>query len=191
MDHYVGGLLKNFFGLRGNDYAPRRIFRSDNFAEVAPDLRRISIDGADNFDGLFFPHQPRNRCADRAHTILNGANFLFHVALRFPFACAHNAQFGFEANPYDNGIPARIQRRTAATVRTVCSSRQRSPNSCGGSGLAREWPQRKSGGFGGGPHARQKNLPPRRFGARPPRPKRGAREMGSWTRGSVAVHSRP
>src|SRR5260370_24305049 len=116
MDYHVGGLLQHFLGFRGNGYAPRRIFRSDYFAEIAPDFRWVVIDRADNFNGLFFPHQPRNRCADWAHTILDGANFLFHVALRFPFACAHNAQFGFKGNPYDNGIPARIQRRTAPSV---------------------------------------------------------------------------
>ncbi len=131
MDYHVGGLLQHFLGFRGNDYAPGSILCSDNFAQVAPDFRGIGIDGADNFNGLFFPHQPRDRGPDRAHTILNGANFLFHVALRFPFACAHIAQFGFKGNPYDNGISPRIQRRTAASVRAAGGARHRDRNSCG------------------------------------------------------------
>src|ERR1700746_2271875 len=82
MDHHVGGLLQHFLRFRGNSYAPRCVLRADDFAEVAPDFCRIGVDGADDFYGLFFPHQPRNGCADRAHTILNGANSLFHIALR-------------------------------------------------------------------------------------------------------------
>src|SRR5713226_297848 len=55
MDHHVGGLLQHFLGFRGNDYAPRSILCSDNFAQVAPDFRGIGIDGADTFNGFFFP----------------------------------------------------------------------------------------------------------------------------------------
>src|SRR6266481_44682 len=85
MDDHVRGLLQHFLRFRGNFYAPRRVVRADDFAEVTPDFCGIVIDCADDFNGLFLPHQARNGCADGAHTILDGANFLFHIVLRSRF----------------------------------------------------------------------------------------------------------
>jgi hypothetical protein len=34
-------------------------------------------------------------------------------------SCAHEAHFGFKGNPYDNGIPLRIQRRTISSIRII------------------------------------------------------------------------
>ena len=99
MHHHVRVLFQHFFGVRGNRHAPRRVRRADDFAKVASDFCRIRINGANNFNGLFFPHQFRDGCADRADTILDGANFLFHVVLRFPFECAHHAHFWFQRKP--------------------------------------------------------------------------------------------
>jgi len=50
------------------------------------------IDRPDDLDGLLLAHQPRNGRTDRADTILDGANFLFHVVLRLRLAgSAHRA----------------------------------------------------------------------------------------------------
>src|SRR5260370_27027474 len=114
MNDHVGGLLQPFPGIGGNFHAPRGVLCPDDFAQVTRNLRRVGVDGGDDFNGLFFAHQTRDGGPDGADTILDGANFLFHEVLR-PFAVrAHTAPFGLKRNPYDNGISARIQRRTAA-----------------------------------------------------------------------------
>ena len=99
MDHHVRILLQHFLGIRGNAHTPRRIRCADHFAEVTPHFRGIGIDGADNFNGLFFSHQARDGCANRAHTVLDGANFLFHVVLHSPGSHAHNAHFRCKKKP--------------------------------------------------------------------------------------------
>src|SRR5213595_2593517 len=118
MDNHIRILFEDFLGIRGNAYAPWPIRCADYFAEVTPDFCRIRVDGADNFNGLLLPHQARNGCANRAHAILDGANFLFHVVLRCPSVCAQRA-FSLQKKPYDNGISARIQRRSVPSVRTT------------------------------------------------------------------------
>src|SRR6266568_2565422 len=70
---------------------PTGIFCANDFSQVAADFGGIGVDGADNFDGLFFPHQARDGSADGADTKLDGANFLFHLVLR-PFAAAAGLQ---------------------------------------------------------------------------------------------------
>ena len=120
MDYHVGVLFQHFFGVRGNGHAPRRVLCAHHFAQVASHFRRIGVDGADNFDGLFFPHQPRNRCADRPDPVLDGANFLFHFVLRPALRSTHTPHFRVKRNPYDNGIPSRIQRRTAPWSAGAC-----------------------------------------------------------------------
>ena len=82
MDHHVRVLFQYFFRFRRNFHAPRRVLRAGHFAKIAPGLRRIRIDRADDFNGLFFLHQPHDGCADGADAILDGANFLFHFVLR-------------------------------------------------------------------------------------------------------------
>jgi len=84
MDDHVRGLFQHFLCFRRDFHAPRGICSADHFAEVAPNLGRVHINGADNFYRLLFPHQPGDGCADGADTILDGANFLFHFALRSP-----------------------------------------------------------------------------------------------------------
>ena len=56
---------------------------AQEFSEVAADLLRIGIDGADDFNGLLLAHQLHDGRADGADTILDGANFLFHVEFAF------------------------------------------------------------------------------------------------------------
>src|SRR5438874_8791721 len=126
MDNHIRILFEDFLGIRGNAYAPWPIRCADYFAEVTPDFCRIRVDGADNFNGLLLPHQARNGCANRAHAILDGANFLFHVVLRCPSVCAQRA-FSLQKKPYDNGISARIQRRSVPSVRTARGSRPARP----------------------------------------------------------------
>src|SRR6266436_3553908 len=114
MNDDVGGLLQHFLGIGGNFDAPRGLLGTDDFTQVARNLRRIGVDGGDDFNGLFFVHQTRDGGPDGADTILDGANFLFHEVLRLFAAGTHTAPFGLKRNPYDNGISARIQRRTTA-----------------------------------------------------------------------------
>jgi hypothetical protein len=100
-DH-VGVLLEDLFRIGRNDDAPGRIRRSDNFAEVAADLGGIGINGANNFNGLLFPHQFCDGGADGTDTILDGANFLFHIVLRFSLAAIPAARPN--EGRYTNGI---------------------------------------------------------------------------------------
>ncbi len=58
-DH-IRGLLKNSPGVAGNFHAPRRVGGADHFAEVLADFCRIVVDGPDNFDGFFFPHESQD-----------------------------------------------------------------------------------------------------------------------------------
>src|SRR5260370_35056240 len=44
------------------------------------------------------------------------ARIFFFTSLSAFRSNAHHAHFGCKGNPYDNGIPARIQRRTAPSV---------------------------------------------------------------------------
>src|SRR5437667_12280418 len=84
MDDHVRGLFQHLLCFRRDFHAPRGICSADLVAEVAPNVGRVHINGADNFYRLLFPHQPGDGCADGADTILDGANFLFHFALRSP-----------------------------------------------------------------------------------------------------------
>ena len=81
MNDDVGGLLEDFAGVGGDLYAPGSVGSADDFAEVATGFGGIGIDGAANFDGVFFAHEPGDGSADGADAELNGANFLFHWIL--------------------------------------------------------------------------------------------------------------
>ena len=82
MDHHVGVLFQNFFRVRGDGHAPWRILCANDFSQIMADFGGIGVDGADNFNGLFFPHQARDGSADGSDTKLDGANFLFQLVLR-------------------------------------------------------------------------------------------------------------
>src|SRR5713101_7774730 len=114
MNDDVGGLLQHFLGIAGDFHAPRGVLGTDDFAQVACNLRRVGVNGGDDFNGLFFAHQTRDGGPDGADTILDGANFLFHEVLRLFAAGTHTAPFRLKRNPYDHGISGRIQRRPAA-----------------------------------------------------------------------------
>jgi len=47
-----------------------RVLRAGHFAKIAPDLRRIPVDRADDFNGLFFPASAARwmRRSGRRHT---------------------------------------------------------------------------------------------------------------------------
>ena len=83
MHHDIGGLRKHFFGVAGNFDAPRRVAGADHFAEVAADFGRVGVNGSDNFDRLLFPQQLGDGSANRPDAVLNCANLLFHLSLRF------------------------------------------------------------------------------------------------------------
>src|SRR5579864_8267493 len=134
MNHHVCVLFEHRCRVIGNFHAPRPICGTYDFAQVKSHFCRIVVDGANNFDGLFFAHELRDGCADRSNAVLYGANFLFHVTLRndsarrpsvvaitskngptrFPETAAHSAHFRWKRNPYDNGIRASIQCENAS-----------------------------------------------------------------------------
>ena len=74
---------QNFPRVGGNFHAPRSVAGADDFAEVAAGFRRVAIDGAADFDGLLFAHEPRGGGADRTDAELDGANLFFHDVLRW------------------------------------------------------------------------------------------------------------
>ena len=88
MNDHVGRLAEHGLGVVGYSHAPRRVSPLHDVAQVAAGFGRIRIDGSDNFDGFFFPHQAHDGGTDGADAVLHRTNFLFHSRLR----CAHSAE---------------------------------------------------------------------------------------------------
>ncbi len=82
MDHHIGGFAQHGRGVISHRHAPRRIAAAHHIAQILPRLGWIGIDGPDDFDGFFSPHQPCNRGSDGTDTILHRTNLLFHDGLR-------------------------------------------------------------------------------------------------------------
>src|ERR1700676_2599060 len=99
----VGGLLEDFAGVGGDFYAPGSVGSADNFAEVAADFFGVGVDGAANFDGVLFAHEPGDGSADGDDAELNGANFLFHWILLKSEARRYTAHFWRKGILYDKG----------------------------------------------------------------------------------------
>ncbi len=57
MHNHVRGLFQQSPGVTGNLHSPGRVGRADHIAQILADFCRVVINGANNFDGFFFPHQ--------------------------------------------------------------------------------------------------------------------------------------
>jgi len=91
----------------------------DHFAEVPADFCGIRINRADNFNGLFFPHQSRDGCADRADTILDWREFFF--SRRSPFSVQMRAMriFSSKGNPTIMEFPGAFNEEPRLGVRRL------------------------------------------------------------------------
>ena len=57
MNDDVDGLSEHGRRVGGDHDAPWRVVRADNFAQVAPGLGRIAVDGADDFERVLLAHR--------------------------------------------------------------------------------------------------------------------------------------
>ena len=62
----------------GDGDAPGGVLCADDFAEVAPRLRRVFVNGADDFKRGFVAHQADDRSADGTYAELHHTNLLSH-----------------------------------------------------------------------------------------------------------------
>ena len=82
MNNHVRRFAEHGFGVIGDRHAPGRVGAVHHVAQVAPRLGWIGIDRPDNFDGVFFPHQPHDGRADGADAVLHRTNLFFQSRLR-------------------------------------------------------------------------------------------------------------
>ncbi len=82
MDNNVGGFAEHGYGIIRNGYTPRRVRPANYVTQVFSSFGRVGINGADNFDGALFAHQPHDRGSDGTDSVLDCTNLLFHVRLR-------------------------------------------------------------------------------------------------------------
>ena len=77
MDDNVSGFAEHGCGVGNDGDSPGRVRRANYFAEIAAGFCGVFIDGADYFDGAFFPQQADDGGSDGSDPVLDGANFLF------------------------------------------------------------------------------------------------------------------
>ena len=99
MDHHVRRFAEHGRGVTRDRHAPRRVGSVHHVAQVAPRLGRIGIDRADNFDRIFFPHQPHDGRADGADAVLHRSNFLFQSSAPIQIRSEHDKAIARRVQP--------------------------------------------------------------------------------------------
>src|SRR6266851_2162741 len=66
--------------------------RAHHFSQIPADFCGVRVDRAANLNGLLLSHQPRDGGANRADSILDGANLLLHRFLRLSLATGLTAR---------------------------------------------------------------------------------------------------